>query len=167
MKLNSFKLILVIFFLTLTMNNFTSAQDSSTLTKLLTNVSGGQKSIASIASGKVTIVSFWATWCEPCKKEQEAMNNLYSKLTEKSVEYIAVSIDNTKTMAKVAPYVKSKGYTFPVLIDSNSDIFKALNGDNVPYTVIFNKRGSIVEKHEGYLKGDEKKIFDKVMSLVK
>lgn len=166
MKLNSFKLILVIFFLTLTMNNFTSAQNSSTLTKLLTNVSGGQKSIASIASGKVTIVSFWATWCEPCKKEQEAMNNLYSKLTEKSVEYIAVSIDNTKTMAKVAPYVKSKGYTFPVLIDSNSDIFKALNGDNVPYTVIFNKRGSIVEKHEGYLKGDEKD-FDKVMSLVK
>lgn len=90
------------------------------------------------------------------------MNNLYSKLTEKSVEYIAVSIDNTKTMAKVAPYVKSKGYTFPVLIDSNSDIFKALNGDNVPYTVIFNKRGSIVEKHEGYLKGDEKRFLIKL-----
>jgi len=143
------------------------SQSASSLTKLLTNALGGQNSIASLAAGKVTVVSFWATWCEPCKKEQEAMKEFYSKMKEKGIEYIAVSIDNTKTMAKVAPFVKAKKYPFPVLIDSNSEIFSALNGVNVPYTVIFNKKGVLVEKHEGYLKGDEKKLFDKVIALAK
>jgi peroxiredoxin len=95
----------------------------------------------------------------------KAMAPIYDKLKD-SVAYVAISIDNTKTMAKVASYIKSQGYTFPVLLDPNSDVFRALNGSNVPYTLIFNADGSIHSKHDGYFEGDAAKLEQELTALV-
>jgi thiol-disulfide isomerase/thioredoxin len=141
-----------------------SAQTVSALTTLLSTPTGEQSSVAKLGAGKVTVVSFWATWCKPCKEEMKAMAPIYDKMKDK-VTYIAISIDNTKTMARVASYIKSQGYTFPVLLDPNSDVFLALNGTNVPYTLIFNADGSLHSKHDGYLEGDEAKLEKELADL--
>jgi cytochrome c biogenesis protein CcmG/thiol:disulfide interchange protein DsbE len=142
-----------------------SAQTVSSLTTLLSTPTGEQSSVATLGSGKVTVVSFWATWCKPCKEEMKAMSPIYDKMKDK-VAYVAISIDNTKTMAKVASYIKSQGYAFSVLLDPNSDVFRTLNGSNVPYTLIFNADGTLHSKHDGYLEGDAVKLEQELAGLV-
>lgn len=142
-----------------------SAQTLSSISTLLATPGGEQSSVAKLGTGKVTVVSFWATWCKPCKEEMKAMQPIYSKLKD-NMEYVAISIDNTKTMAKVAPYIKSQGYSFPVLLDPNSEVFKSLNGVNVPYTLVFKADGTLHAKHDGYLEGDAEKLEQELAQLI-
>lgn len=143
-----------------------SAQTVSSLGTLLSTPSGEKTSIAKLGQGKVTVVSFWATWCKPCKQEMEMMQPVYEKMKDLGVEYIAISIDNTKTMAKVTPYIKAKKYTFPILLDPNEEVFRALNGSQVPYTLVFKADGTLYTKHDGYLEGDEDKLVKELEELV-
>lgn len=135
------------------------AQNNQTLPNLvLKDVNGKNKNIADYAkSGNVTVISFWATWCTPCKKELTNINdNLLEKWREKyNVTLVAVSIDNAKNMLKVKPYVDGQAWDFDVLLDVNEDLKRALNVNNVPYTILIDKTGKIVWKHEGYVEGNE------------
>lgn len=140
------------------------AQNLSSLSTQLATPAGDQTSVATIGQGKVTVVSFWATWCKPCKEEMKAMQPIFDKMKEK-IAYVAISIDNTKTMAKVGPYVKSQGYSFSVLLDPNSEVFRAVNGANVPYTLVFNADGTLHSKHDGYLEGDAAKLEEELAAL--
>ena len=65
-----------------------SAQQLSSLTTPLATPDGEQKTLAELGAGKVTIVSFGATWCVPCKKEMAAVNDLYPTMQENGIEYI-------------------------------------------------------------------------------
>lgn len=143
-----------------------TAQPLATLTTPLSAPDGTQTTIAELGMGKVTIVSYGATWCVPCKKEMAAVNDLYPTMQEHGIEYIAVFIDNTKTMARVGPYVTSKGFLFPVLLDPNSEVFEAVNGTEVPYTLVYDATGTLKFKHDGYLEGDEEHLMEEAMSLV-
>ncbi|MCU0423208.1 MAG: TlpA family protein disulfide reductase [Bacteroidia bacterium] len=135
------------------------AQNNQTLPNLvLKDVNGKNKNIADYAkSGNVTVISFWATWCTPCKKELTNINdNLLETWREKyNVTLVAVSIDNAKNMLKVKPYVDGQAWDFDVLLDVNEDLKRALNVNNVPYTILIDKTGKIVWKHEGYVEGNE------------
>ncbi|HVK39874.1 MAG TPA: TlpA disulfide reductase family protein [Candidatus Kapabacteria bacterium] len=142
-----------------------SAQDLSSLDQLLAKPNGEQTSVATIGKGKVTVVSFWATWCKPCKEEMRAMFPLIQKF-QGQVEYIAISIDDTKTMSKVGPFISSKGYTFTVLLDPNRDLFRSLNGTDVPYTLVYNADGTLHSKHDGFLAGDEVRMEKELIALV-
>lgn len=141
------------------------AQDLSTLTAPLATPDGEQMNLAEMGTGKVTIVSFGATWCVPCKKEMEAVNELYPEMQEKGVQFISVFIDNTKTMAKVGPFVKSKGFLFPVLLDPNSEIFEVVNGTEVPYTLVYDATGVLRYKHDGFLEGDQEHLMEEALAL--
>ena len=58
--------------------------------------------------GKPMIINFWATWCAPCKRELTAIAEKYAGWQkETGVKLIAVSIDDARSMARVAPYVLS------------------------------------------------------------
>ncbi|MDB5035902.1 MAG: Thiol-disulfide isomerase-like protein [Chlorobi bacterium] len=142
-----------------------TSQSISSLTTQLATTSGEQTTVAKLGTGKVTVVSFWATWCKPCKEEMKAMSPIYQKMKDK-LQYVAISIDNTKTMARVAPFIKSQGYEFPVLLDPNSDVFRALNGSNVPYTLVFNADGTLHSRHDGYLEGDQTKLEKELESML-
>jgi peroxiredoxin len=142
------------------------AQTVSSISTLLPTPGGEQSSVAKLGEGKVTVVSFWATWCKPCKEEMKAMQPIFEKLKGSGLQYIAISVDNTKTMEKVAPYIAAKGYTFPVLLDPNSDVFHKHNGTEVPYTLVFNADGTLHSKHEGYLEGDEAKLESELAALL-
>jgi thiol-disulfide isomerase/thioredoxin len=134
-----------------------TAQTISSLSTPLATPSGERSSIAELGHGKVTVVVFWMTSCQPSKHELEALQEISTAMGN-SVAVVAISIDNTKTMAKVGPLVRSKGYTFPVLLDPNSDLFNGLNGQDHPYTLIFNAAGALVERWGGFLQGDGLKL---------
>lgn len=112
------------------------------------------------------LISFWATWCKPCLEEMVEYNKIYSEYKDKGFTLLAISTDTEKTVAKVKPYIKSKNYNFPVLLDSNSDVARKYYAQQMPYTVLIDKNGSVVYSHLGYMKGDEKKVEMLVMELL-
>jgi cytochrome c biogenesis protein CcmG, thiol:disulfide interchange protein DsbE len=112
-----------------------------------------------ISKNKVTVLSFWATWCSPCKKELEAINEDYADWKNKyGVELVAITIDDTRALAKVSPMVKERGWSYTVLSDVNKDLMRALNFQAVPQTFVVDKDGKILYKHSTYVPGDEEEL---------
>lgn len=107
-------------------------------------------------NGKLTVISFWATWCIPCKKELNNIAELYEEWQKTyDVELIAVSIDDSRSVSKVKPYAEGQRWPFRVLLDINQDLKRGLNIQSVPYTLLLNKSGEIIYNHSGYVEGDE------------
>jgi peroxiredoxin len=116
--------------------------------------------------GKITILSFWATWCSPCKKELDAIADLYEFWQEEyDAELVAVTIDTQRALAKVKPMVEAKGWTYTILSDPNQQLRNALNFQTIPQTFVLDKEGNIVYNHNGYVPGDEYELEDKLKEL--
>jgi thiol-disulfide isomerase/thioredoxin len=142
------------------------AQDIPSVT--LKNVKGENVNFTDvIKKGRITVVSFWATWCVPCKKE---INNISEVMPEwkKSLDFdfVAVSIDDSRNVAKVKSYVNGQRWDFTTLIDPNQDLKRALNFQSVPYTIVFDQSGKIAFTHSGYVEGDEFILRDKLKELL-
>lgn len=135
----------------------------------LSDMNGKKVDVSSYGqSGKYTVISFWATWCVPCKKELTNIAELYEEWQKKyNVQIVAVSIDDSRSTTKVKPYVDGQRWTYEVLLDTNQDLKRALNIQSVPFTVLVDKDGKIVYTHSGYVDGDEYVLEEELQKLVK
>lgn len=117
-------------------------------------------------NGKITVLSFWATWCSPCKKELDAIADMYPDwVDDYDVELVAITIDTRRALAKVPAMVETKGWEYTVLSDANQELQQALNFQTVPQTFIIDQNGEIVYAHSGYVPGDEYELEDKIKAL--
>lgn len=121
-----------------------------------------------VNNGKITIVSFWATWCVPCQRELDIYSDLYEEWQEKyDVEIVAISTDNARQLTKVKPLVAQKQWEFQILNDPNGKLMQSLNFVTIPQTFILDKNGNIVFDHNGFAMGDEYEVEDVLEKLTK
>lgn len=119
-------------------------------------------------NGKISVISFWATWCTPCKKELDAYAKKYEKWQEEfDMEIIAVTVDDQRALPRVKPLVAEKRWKFTILSDVKQDFQQAMSVQTIPHTYVIDKQGKIVYSHNGYLAGDEKKLEEKLRDLAK
>ena len=119
-------------------------------------------------SGKITVISFWATWCSPCKKELDAIKDYYEEWQEKyGVELVAISVDDARTAAKIPAMVEEKGWPYRVLVDTNKEFQQTANVASVPHTLLLDQNGNIVFEHTGYAPGDELELEEKIKLVSK
>ncbi|MBS1650728.1 MAG: TlpA family protein disulfide reductase [Bacteroidetes bacterium] len=117
--------------------------------------------------GKPIIISFWATWCKPCKKELDAIAEEYEEWQkETGVKLIAISIDDSRSSGKVVTDVKAKGWKYEVYIDENQEFKIAMNVNNVPHTFLIDGKGNIVWSHNSYSEGDEDRLYENVKKVI-
>jgi cytochrome c biogenesis protein CcmG/thiol:disulfide interchange protein DsbE len=113
-----------------------------------------------------TVISFWATWCKPCIKELTAFSDYAIDLEDEfGAKVLAVSIDDTRNSARVAPLVQGQGWDYTVLLDENQDLKRNLGIVNVPFTLVLNSAGEVVWKHSGYSPGDEETLAEVVKEV--
>jgi thiol-disulfide isomerase/thioredoxin len=119
-------------------------------------------------TGKVTVISFWATWCSPCKKELDAIADYYEEWQEKyGIELVAISVDDARSAAKVPAMVKEKGWKYRVLLDPAKELQTAANIQAVPHTYVLDQNGTIIFEHNGYTPGDELELEELFKELKK
>lgn len=133
----------------------------------LKTIEGETVNIADYAKDdKVTVFSFWATWCIPCKEELNNINEYYADWQDDyNMELVAVSIDDQRSTGRVQSYVNGTGWEYTVLLDVNEDLKRALNFQTVPFTIVVDTEGNIVYQHTGYVEGDEYELEDFLAEL--
>jgi len=119
-------------------------------------------------TGKITVISFWATWCAPCKKELDAIADVYVDWQDEyDMELVAVSIDTRRAAATIPALVSSKGWEYTILSGKPTELQTAFNFQTIPQTFLVDQNGKIVYHHNGYVPGDEYELEDKIKELAK
>tara|TARA_B110000438_G_scaffold252990_1_gene258360 strand:+ start:1131 stop:1724 length:594 start_codon:yes stop_codon:yes gene_type:complete len=113
------------------------------------------------------LVNFWFLACEPCKKEMKYLDIYNDKYRKYGFKVVSINTDNARTFSRVKPYVNSKKYSFEVLSDPKSLFFRKMGGQQCPYTILFDEKGNIINKHIGYNPGDEIKFEKEIVTLLK
>ncbi|MEL7148475.1 MAG: TlpA disulfide reductase family protein [Bacteroidota bacterium] len=154
-------------FLCMLLVSFGIAQEANFPNVDIRNLENGPVQSSDILNPEgFTVISFWATWCKPCIRELNNINDLYEEWTEEvNVKVVAVSIDDARSSSKVGVFVNSKNWPFDVYLDVNSDLKRALNINNIPHSIVVDKNGKIVREHSGYLPGDEYELYDELVEL--
>lgn len=100
--------------------------------------------------GSISVVSFWATWCGPCREELPRLSALAQQYAAQGVHFVAISIDEPKDRAKVAPYVTQQKLKMDVWLGGDTDMLARVGlGDIVPGTLILDQQGEIVGRIMG------------------
>jgi peroxiredoxin len=99
----------------------------------------------SSASGRIAVVGFWATWCEPCKKSLAQLEEL-SKRSGGKLDVIGISVDDTSN--GVAEFAKAQGLSFPIAWDEHHTLMWRWSVEKMPTTYILDGAGTVRFVHE-------------------
>jgi len=91
--------------------------------------------------GKVVLVNFWATWCEPCRAEMPSMDRLRSSLKGKPFEVLAVNL--AEPLSRIEKFVDSMPLGFPLLRDRDGGAGRAWKAKLLPASFLIDRDGKI------------------------
>ncbi len=112
--------------------------------------SGGTFSLAA-QSGKVVVINFWATWCEPCQVEMPELEKGIWQKYKSSPDFAFIAIAREQDRDTVLGFKKTHpGFTFPLAWDPQRSIYARLASSGIPRTYVVNRRGIIVYQNVGY-----------------
>lgn len=103
--------------------------------------------------GENIYLNFWASWCEPCNDEMPAIEEIYQEYNNKGI--VLLTINTGEDRATVEEYMKTNGYTFPVLLDLEMDVARQYKTASIPVSFFINKEGKIVITKEGLMSEEE------------
>ena len=113
----------------------------------LPNLAGGEMSLADLA-GEPTVVNFWATWCQPCRRELPELK----ALSEEGVKVIGIALDQEGEIA-VAPFVTENAIDYTILLGDQA-IFQQMGGVGVPYTLVIDGAQNVTGIYRGLITRD-------------
>ncbi len=113
--------------------------------------------------GRVVVVHFWATWCEPCKRSLPELQALVERHSPSDLVVIAVSVD--EELEGVVEFASRHGVKFAVVWDRDKKIAHRLMPASMPTTIVVDKKGAVHATHTGYHEGDDVVVDREVRQL--
>ncbi len=107
----------------------------------------GKEMTTADLKGKVVFLNFWATWCPPCRAEMPSLNELYNTLKDDD-RIIFLFISEDEDSVKAINYLQKNGFDIPFITRSGNVPSRIFSG-TLPTTIVLNKEGRVVLKHEG------------------
>jgi thiol-disulfide isomerase/thioredoxin len=115
--------------------------------------------------GRLTVVNFWATWCPPCIEEMPDLSRIHADLSPSNIKVIGLAIDSP---SNVREFMSSRVFSYPLLITgaAGSEIARKLGNsiDALPYTVLIDEKGRVINQKTGRIHEDELRSWIKQAS---
>jgi len=128
------------------------------------SVSGRQIDSRELSTG-VVLLDFWSTWAKPCEKAMPQWESLHRKYRGKGLVVIGVAMDEDPK--PVIPFLKSKGISYEVLLDTHGKVANAYNVREQPTTYLIDRQGIIRYVYTGYKPGLETVVEQNILLLLK
>ncbi|TPV94707.1 MAG: TlpA family protein disulfide reductase [Myxococcales bacterium FL481] len=111
-------------------------------------------------AGKVLVVDFWASWCEPCKDELPELEQLYTKLNPSGLEIVGVSVDEDRR--DMDRFLEGIPLSFALVFDATHEIAQRWNPPAMPTSYVVDPEGTIVHVQRGFRPGDQAILEQKI-----
>ncbi|KJR41499.1 redoxin domain-containing protein [Candidatus Magnetoovum chiemensis] len=128
----------------------------------LKSVDGQEVSLSSL-KGKVVLLNFWATWCDPCRDEMPSLNKLYKEFKDKNFVVLGISSENARD---VKAFLNSNPLEFLMLIAPNSSVSKSYKVFMMPTSFLIDKKGRIVNKYLGQRQWLDRQIKEEITKAI-
>jgi thiol-disulfide isomerase/thioredoxin len=129
----------------------------------LKGLDGGAHDLAAYR-GKVVLINFWATWCEPCRQEMPSIERLAHKLAGKPFVVLAVNLDEPE--ARIRRFLRQTPFDLPVLLDPNKAVANAWGVRMLPATFIVDRDGRIRYRLIGDLDWSSETVVGAISALI-
>jgi len=114
--------------------------------------------------GKVVVLNFWATWCEPCRDEMPSFNKLRQSFAGKPVVVLAVNVGEGE--GRIAEFLRKVPVDFPVLLDRDAAVSKAWKVRLLPATFILGRDGRVRYSYAGERDWGDVAVRAKITALL-
>ncbi len=160
------KLVFLFIFLIIPLSSTASSKTNSNINTIainnikLSTLTGGTTSLNDIKDNKPVYLKFWATWCQPCRKQMPHFQAAYEKYAN-DISFIAVNIGINDSPQAITKTIDEFNLTMPIAIDKSGQLFQAFNGVATPYHVLLDSKGNVI------FKGNEaSKQLDETIALL-
>lgn len=133
--------------------------------ELLLKTLDGQNHSLTQHAGKLVLVNFWATWCQPCIREMPSMERLYAKYKPSGLEIVAISLDQGNEQ-EVRDFVTKLKLTFPIILDPEHNAKALYKVRGLPTTYLLDRKGQVVGYGVGPREWDSEAAFALVGHLL-
>ena len=116
--------------------------------------------------GKVVLVDFWGTFCEPCKKSFPKLQDLNTKYSTSGLQIIGISEDESDDKDKIPGFAGTYGAKFTLGWDEDKSIAKSYKPETMPSSFIIDKKGVVRYAHVGYHDGEEVEVEKEIKELL-
>lgn len=116
--------------------------------------------------GKVLLIDFWASWCEPCKQSFPVMEDLHKRYADKGLVIVAINLDENRP--DMEAFLKKNGVSFTILRDPKQKLVDKTGISTMPSSFLIDREGKVRFAHTGFRGAETKKKYEEeIESLVK
>lgn len=133
----------------------------------LKSIDGKTHQLSDYLGKQVVVLSFFATWCEPCKIELMELRDYYRENPNAGFVVLGIAMDEPETQGDVRPFARQRRLNFPILLDTELEAASLFNPKReAPFVVVIDREPAVYWSHYGYLPGDGKRLQSVIEAAV-
>jgi len=131
------------------------------------------RKLATQPNRHAVLMSFFATWCQPCMKELPILENVYQEYKDERIKFFLVDITEATRnnpgygdMPKAGPFLREKGVTMQILYDTRGTVMKRYNAQTLPRLFVMDGDRNLTFLRRGFHEGEEEKFTNELSSEI-